>query len=177
MYVLDTNVFIDAANAYYAFDLAPGYWDFLVQLFDSHHAVSIKSVYDEIDSASEDEIDSASEDEIDSASDDDPLKVWAKLNRKHFVDLDPHVLDRYQLVMNWAQAQNYTASAISEFQRVADSWIVAYALANNWVVVTHEKSAPGSKKRIKIPDVCVGVGVTYASPFEMLRSESMCLVL
>lgn len=25
MYVLDTNVFIDAANAYYAFDLAPGY--------------------------------------------------------------------------------------------------------------------------------------------------------
>ena len=32
MYVLDTNVFIDAANAYYAFDLAPGYWDFLVQL-------------------------------------------------------------------------------------------------------------------------------------------------
>lgn len=44
MYVLDTNVFIDAANAYYAFDLAPGYWDFLVQLFNSHHAVSIKSV-------------------------------------------------------------------------------------------------------------------------------------
>ena len=34
MYVLDTNVFIDAANAYYAFDLAPGYWDFLVRLFD-----------------------------------------------------------------------------------------------------------------------------------------------
>ena len=28
MYVLDTNVFIDAANAYYAFDLAPGYWTF-----------------------------------------------------------------------------------------------------------------------------------------------------
>lgn len=26
MYVLDTNVFIDAANAYYVFDLAPGYW-------------------------------------------------------------------------------------------------------------------------------------------------------
>lgn len=51
MYVLDTNVFIDAANAYYAFDLAPGYWDFLVQLFDSHHAVSIKSVYDELGEA------------------------------------------------------------------------------------------------------------------------------
>ena len=40
MYVLDTNVFIDAANAYYAFDLAPGYWDFLVRLFVSQHAVA-----------------------------------------------------------------------------------------------------------------------------------------
>lgn len=161
MYVLDTNVFIDAANAYYAFDLAPGYWDFLVQLFDSHHALSIKYVYEEIDSA----------------SDDDPLKVWAKLNRQHFVDLDLHVVDYYQPVMDWAQAQNYTASAISEFQSVADSWIVAYALANNWVVVTHEKSAPKSKNRIKIPDACAGVGVTCASPFEMLRQRGMSLAL
>ena len=161
MYVLDTNVFIDAANAYYAFDLAPGYWDFLVQLFDSDHAVSIKSVYDELGEA----------------GDGDPLKVWAKLNRKHFVDLDPHVVGCYQRVMRWAREQNYTASAISEFQSVADSWIVAYALANNWVVVTHEKSAPKSKNRIKVPDACAGVGVTCASPFEMLRSESMCLVL
>ena len=177
MYVLDTNVFIDAANAYYAFDLAPGYWDFLVQLFDSHHAVSIKSVYDEIDSASEDEIDSASEDEIDSASDDDPLKVWAKLNRKHFVDLDPHVVGCYQRVMRWAREQNYTASAISEFQSVADSWIVAYALANNWVVVTHEKSAPKSKNRIKIPDACVALGVECLNPFMMLRDRGMSLAM
>ena len=161
MYVLDTNVFIDAANAYYAFDLAPGYWDFLVQLFDSHHAVSIKSVYDEIDSA----------------SDDDPLKVWAKLNRKHFVDLDPHVVGCYQRVMRWAREQNYTASAISEFQSVADSWIVAYALANNWVVVTHEKSAPGSKKRIKIPDACAALGVECLNPFTMLRDRGMSLAM
>ena len=161
MYVLDTNVFIDAANAYYAFDLAPGYWEFLVQLFDSHHAVSIEPVYDELDSA----------------SDDDPLKAWAKRNRQHFVDLDPHVFGCYQPVMDWAGAQNYTASAINQFRNVADSWIVAYALANNWVVVTHEKSAPKSKNRIKIPDACAGVGVTCATPFEMLRQRGMSLTL
>lgn len=56
------EVFIDAANAYYAFDLAPGYWDFLVRLFVSQHAVSIKSVYDELGDA----------------GDGDPLKDWAK---------------------------------------------------------------------------------------------------
>ena len=160
MYVLDTNVFIDAANAYYAFDLAPGYWDFLVQLFDSHHAVSIKSVYDELGET----------------GDGDPLKDWAKENKQHFIAPDSRVVARYQQVMKWAQ-DNYEAPAVSEFQRVADSWIVAYALANNWVVVTHEKSAPKSKNRIKIPDACVALGVECLNPFMMLRDRGMSLAI
>ena len=160
MYVLDTNVFIDAANAYYAFDLAPGYWDFLVHLFNSHHAVSIKSVYDELGEA----------------GDGDPLKGWAKQNKQHFIAPDSRVVARFQQVMKWAE-DNYEAPAVREFRRVADSWIVAHALANGWVVVTHEKSAPRSKKRIKIPDACAALGVECLNPFTMLRGERMCLVL
>ena len=160
MYVLDTNVFIDAANAYYAFDLAPGYWDFLVQLFDSHHAVSIKSVYDELGEA----------------GDGDPLKDWAKQHKQHFIAPDSRVVARYQQVMKWAK-DNYEAPAVSDFQRVADSWIVAHALANGWVVVTHEKSAPRSKKRIKIPDACAALGVECLNPFMMLRDMGMSLAL
>lgn len=161
MYVLDTNVFIDAANTYYAFDLAPGYWDFLVQLFDSRHAVSIKSVYDELDSA----------------DDEDPLKAWAKRNSKHFVVPDARVVASYQQVMKWAQGQSYKPSAIKEFQSVADSWIVAHAMAYRRVVVTREKPAPGSKRRIKIPDACDALNVKYLDPFTMLRDEDMSLVL
>lgn len=160
MYVLDTNVFIDAANAYYAFDLAPGYWDFLVQLFDSHHAVSIKSVYDELGEA----------------GDGDPLKGWAKQNKQHFIAPDSRVVARYQQVMKWAE-DNYEAPAVREFRRVADSWIVAHALANGWVVVTHEKSAPRSKKRIKIPDACAALSVERFNPFTMLRDRGMSLAL
>ena len=29
MYLLDTNVFIEAKNRYYSFDLAPGFWEWL----------------------------------------------------------------------------------------------------------------------------------------------------
>ena len=87
MYVLDTNVFIDAANAYYAFDLAPGYWDFLVRLFVSQHAVSIKSVYDELGDA----------------GDGDPLKDWAKQHKQHFIAPDSRVVACYQQVMAWAK--------------------------------------------------------------------------
>ena len=160
MYVLDTNVFIDAANAYYAFDLAPGYWDFLVQLFYSHHAVSIKSVYDELGEA----------------GDGDPLKDWARANKQHFVAPDSRVVACYQRVIAWAK-NNYDSPAVVEFQRVADSWIVAHALARGWVVVTHEKSAPRSKRRIKIPDACVALGVECLNPFMMFRDRGMSLAL
>ena len=160
MYVLDTNVFIDAANAYYAFDLTPGYWDFLVQLFDSHHAVSIKSVYDELGEA----------------GDGDPLKDWARANKQHFVAPDSRVAACYQRVIAWAK-NNYDSPAVVEFQRVADSWIVAHALAHGWVVVTHEKSEPRSKRRIKIPDACAGLGVECLNPFMMLRDRGMSLAL
>ena len=161
MYVLDTNVFIDAANSYYAFDLVPGYWDFLVQLFSSKHAVSVHEVHKELCRG----------------RDEDPLKTWAQGNKQHFVAPDTRVVSAYQEVMKWARTQNYNASAINEFQGVADSWIVVYALANNWEVVTREKPAPGSKKRIKIPDACDALNVKYLDPFTMLRDEDMSLVL
>ena len=161
MYVLDTNVFIDAANTYYAFDLTPGYWDFIVGLFDSQCAVSVRPVYDELVCV----------------DDEDPLKAWAKRNSKHFVVPDARVVASYQQVMTWAQRQSYKPSAIKKFQSVADSWIVAYALANNWVVVTHEKSAPKSKNRIKIPDACVALGVECLNPFMMLRDRGMSLAI
>ena len=161
MYVLDTNVFIDAANTYYAFDLTPGYWDFIVRLFDSQRAVSITHVYDEL----------VRED------DEDPLRVWAKRNSKHFFVPDDLVVASYQQVMRWARGQSYKLSAINDFQSVADSWIVAHALAYGRVVVTREKPAPGSKKRIKIPDACDALNVKYLDPFTMLRDEDMSLVL
>ena len=160
MYVLDTNIFIDAANAYYTFDLAPGYWDFLVQLFDSCHAVSIKSVYDELGEA----------------GDGDPLKDWARANKQHFVAPDSRVVACYQRVIAWAK-NNYDSPAVVEFQRVADSWIVAHALAHGWVVVTHEKSAPRSKGRIKNPDAGAALGVECLNPFMMLRDRGMSLAL
>ncbi len=31
MYLLDANVFIDAKNRYYGFDIVPAFWDWLQQ--------------------------------------------------------------------------------------------------------------------------------------------------
>jgi len=43
-------------------------------------------------------------------------------------------------------------------------------------VVTHE--VPGaSRKKIKIPDACIGLGIKCVSPYEMLRTERARFVL
>lgn len=44
------------------------------------------------------------------------------------------------------------------------------------MVVTHEVPA-SSAKRIKIPNVCIGMGVRFTTPFEMLRRERATFIL
>lgn len=72
----------------------------------------------------------------------------------------------------WAasMATHYTPGALAEFLDVneADAWLVAYAKANNNVIVTHEVSDRQTKKRIKIPDAGF-VPVTCVNTIEMFR--------
>lgn len=60
---------------------------------------------------------------------------------------------------------------MSDFLSKADYWLVSQALTLGYVVVTHEVSRPESKASIKIPDACQAVGLRWASPFTMLRTE------
>ncbi|HEV7447341.1 MAG TPA: DUF4411 family protein, partial [Steroidobacteraceae bacterium] len=62
------------------------------------------------------------------------------------------------------------------FLQVADYYLVAHALAIGYTVVTHEVPA-NSIKKVKIPNVCIGVGITCMTPFEMLRVERARFVL
>ena len=48
MYLLDTNVLIEAKNRYYAFDIAPGFWAWLDRAHDQKLACSIEAVRDEL---------------------------------------------------------------------------------------------------------------------------------
>lgn len=48
MYLLDANVLIEAKNRYYAFDIAPGFWNWLRQAHQQALACSIEAVRDEL---------------------------------------------------------------------------------------------------------------------------------
>jgi hypothetical protein len=76
----------------------------------------------------------------------------------------------------WATAQQYEPAAINTFLQVADYYLVAGAKAHGHVVVTHEVPSD-TRKRIKIPNACLGLNVSFVSPYEMLRRERARFVL
>jgi len=59
---------------------------------------------------------------------------------------------------------------------VADYYLIAQAHAAGQIVVTHEVPS-ASKRRIKIPDACIGLGIKFMTPYEMLRRERARFVL
>jgi len=154
IYVLDANVFIEAAQRYYAFDLAPGFWQALLEQAMNGRIQSIDRVRDEIEQG------------------DDELKDWVNSDSHNwFASTDrADVIKAYRKIMEWIQrSSQFSAAAKAEFARVADGWLVAYAMVNGCVVVTHEQFSPEVKSRIPIPNVCQQFGVSYVNTFVMLR--------
>jgi hypothetical protein len=65
---------------------------------------------------------------------------------------------------------------VNTFLQVADYYLVAHALAHGHTVVTHEKAQP-SPRKIKIPNVCIGLNIKCITPFELLRHERARFIL
>lgn len=72
--------------------------------------------------------------------------------------------------------QNYEQAAINEFLSVGDYFLVCHGLGHEMTIVTHETPS-NSRKKIKIPDACQGLGISFMSPFRMLQQEKAKFVL
>lgn len=158
-YLLDTNIFIQARNLHYGFDFCPAFWEWLVEQNDAGRVASVDKVSDELQAG------------------DDDLSNWANARGgSFFLSPDDVVVPALSRVALWANSQNFERAAVATFLQVADYWLVAYALAHKYAVVTHEVPAETIRK-IKIPNVCIGLGVTCMNPYEMLRRERARFVL
>ena len=158
-YLLDANVFIEAKNRYYGLDFCPAFWEWLIVNNASERVFSIEKVADEIEAGGDD------------------LAAWAaERGPSFFLKPDPKMLPALGSVSTWATGQRYEPAAVSTFLLVADYYLVAHALAHRHTVVTHEVASTGTKK-IKIPDVCIGLDIKSMTPFAMLRRERAKFVL
>ena len=93
-----------------------------------------------------------------------------------FVPPDATLFPALAEVSSWATGQGYDQAAVSTFFQVAAYYLVAQAYAGRHTVVTHER-ASGSKRKIKIPDACIGLDIKCITPYEMLRNERARFVL
>ncbi len=152
-YILDANIFIEAKRRYYAFNLCPGFWDSLLHHNGMGNLESIDRVRKELLEGK------------------DNLATWSKKSPDLFASTgSKSVLADYGDIIQWVQSQErFTNAAKSEFSSGVDAWVIAYAKANNAIVVTHEVSAPRSRKDVKIPDVCKHFNVQCTNTFDMLQ--------
>ena len=158
-YLLDANVFISAKNLHYGFDFCPAFWDWLIREHQAGKVYSIERVGDEL------------------LAGDDELAEWTRdRGGDFFIPPDATLFAALSEVSSWATGQGYDQAAVSTFFQVADYYLIAQAYAGQHTVVTHER-ASGSKRKIKVPDACIGLGVKCVTPYEMLRNERARFVL
>ncbi|KXK36774.1 MAG: hypothetical protein UZ16_OP3001001387 [Candidatus Hinthialibacteria bacterium OLB16] len=159
-YLLDANVFISAKNLHYGFDFCPAFWEWILQEHRGGKVFSIEKVGDEL------------------AAGQDDLSDWAAgIEDGFFLKPDATTLHSFAVVSNWVTGHpKYSAAAKNTFLQNADYYLISQALAEQHIVVTHER-LNASIHRVKIPGVCLGVGVNCITPFEMLRRERARFIL
>ncbi len=164
IYILDSDVFITAKNLYYAFDICPGFWKCLLYHHRKGKVFSIDSVLHELLKGNKSE----------------DLVQWVqkKVPGSFFCKTDNEEVEiAYKKVMSWVNydVEHSKTLAKKKFSNGADGWLVAYAMVHSTTIVTNERSAPESKKEIRLPDVCNQFKVQHDNTFEMLRALNVRL--
>ena len=153
LFVLDTNIFIEAHRRYYARDICPGFWECLIHLALAEKLQSIERVREEI-------------------LEPDKLVKWAhQAPEELFVSTtEQPVIEAYAQMLAWVQKNSqFRFDAKEEFARVADGWVAAYAKVHDAVVVTHEVFRANVRKRVPLANVCQEFNIAYCDTFEMLH--------
>ena len=159
-YLLDADVFIQAKNLHYGMDFCHAFWDWLTKNNSKQKIFSIEKVCDEL------------------KGHEDDLSEWAKKRgTEFFLKPDELVLKALTEISDWINKQDYETGAKNIFlQQSADYYIIAQAKAKKHIVITHEKVSD-SKKKIKIPNVCIGLDIKCMNTYQMLRKEKARFVL
>ena len=167
-FLIDANALITPYRFYYAFDLAPSFWEKLASEFKNNRIVLLDKVKDEL------------------LKGEDDLTYWIKSNEEIISVCDyktESVIANYQSVLQYLQTSGlYKESALAAWgpANIADPWLIAAAKANGYTVVTLEAPSgglsPKAPNRIaKIPDVAKALGVKTSSLFEMMRTLGIVL--
>lgn len=158
VFILDSNFFIQAHRVHYPIDVALSFWNRVQQLAEEGKIISIDKVKKELYDKN------------------DVLEQWCKKNLpKDFFKDSLEAMAEYPNVISWAMSKSghFLPNALNEFldANEADAFLVAYCLMDplNRFIVTHEVSEPNRKNKVKIPDACIALNISFVNTIEMFR--------
>lgn len=157
-YLFDSDVLITSARLHYAPAYCQIFWDWLSAGHKAGMFFSIDKVKGEL---------------LDGKR--DPLNSWVSLpEHKNFFQPSLASLGKWKVLSERANDPNagFTHGARTKFldQDKADAWLISHAAqSGNFVIVTNEKSEPGSKKAIKLPDAALWLDVKTVKLYDLFR--------
>jgi len=153
VYLLDANVFIEAKNFYYRFEIAPRFWEWLDEQQADGQLASVDPIGRELRRGN------------------DELAEWVKerMGPAWFLPVDDEETQKaFVEIVNWVPSQSFKQPAIDKFLDCGDPWLIAKARVLNATVVTLEVYEPNTKKKVKIPNVCRAFDIPFVDTFDML---------
>ena len=153
LYLLDTNVLIDANRDYYPLRRVPEFWDWLIDRATKQQVKIPLEMYEEI-----------------LAGKDDELTCWLKDNRDALL-LDENVDETLVArVTDLGYAPDLSDEEVERIGR--DPFLIAHALGNpaQRTVVTTEVSKPSKGRANRhIPDVCDDLDVLCCNTYQFIK--------
>ena len=154
LYLLDANVFIEAKNRYYAFDLFPAFWGWMDSVV-AQNVRTITMVRDEL------------------LVKDDALGDWmrARKDEPWILPVDDEATQvAFAEIAAELDGSRYRRPGIEKFLSGADPWLIAKAKVLGATIVTHEVPDAHVLKRVPIPNLCVSRSVPCLDTFDTLRA-------
>lgn len=151
-YWIDSDVFIQAKNGPYGFDIAPGFWAVLDRMNGMGLVASSTLARDELMAGN------------------DELADWARERgaTAMFVEPDEGTQASFQRVAQHVRGR-YAENQAAKFLSGADPWLIAHSMSSGGKVVTQETRVGDNSEQVKIPNVCDFFGVESLNMYQMLR--------
>jgi hypothetical protein len=152
LFCLDANVFIQAKNGPYAFDILPRFWSWLDEMIAAQTICSSSMVLRELEEG------------------EDELARWAKERRDSGFFVSPSQEAQSALAdISAYVVSNFEPQHAQTFLDGADPWVIAQSKTDSSTVVTHEARAGLGSKKVKIPNICDAFSVPYTDLYGMMR--------
>lgn len=152
LYLLDSNVLIDANRDYYPLERVPEFWEWLLHIASSTKVKIPTEIYEELKEGKDD------------------LKEWVVDYKGEIVLVETVSEETVSYVLGEGYARELNDEEIEKIGM--DPFLIAYAMEDieNRCVVTTEASKPKRKRANRhMPDVCGDLNVKCCNTFEFLR--------